>query len=251
MNLELNNNIVLITGGTGGIGGEIVAEFLNEDAKVICLIRSESKMAQLKKVLSNRNISISNLFSYQCDLMDYGGIKIVIKKILQEFKRIDTLVNCAGYAKEYPFALLSESQISNMIDLNLKSPMMLTQAVLKSMFRQKSGSIINISSIASVAKGRGIVSYASSKAGIETFTRTLAMEIGRKNVRINCIRPGVIETKMSGNIKEVLNNNVGEFNSLGRTGTPNEISKMTTILASDQVSSYITGECITIDGGII
>ena len=81
MNLELNNNIVLITGGTGGIGGEIVAEFLNEDAKVICLIRSESKMAQLKEVLSNRNISISNLFSYQCDLMDYGGIKIVIKKI--------------------------------------------------------------------------------------------------------------------------------------------------------------------------
>jgi 3-oxoacyl-[acyl-carrier protein] reductase len=208
-------------------------------------------MAQLKKVLSNRNISISNLFSYQCDLMDYGGIKIVIKKILQEFKRIDTLVNCAGYAKEYPFALLSESQISNMIDLNLKSPMMLTQAVLKSMFRQKSGSIINISSIASVAKGRGIVSYASSKAGIETFTRTLAMEIGRKNVRINCIRPGVIETKMSGNIKEVLSNNVGEFNSLCRTGNPNEISKMTTILASNQASSYITGECITIDGGLI
>jgi len=237
MNLELNNNIVLITGGTGGIGGEIVAEFLNEDAKVICLIRSESKMAQLKKVLSNRNISISNLFSYQCDLMDYGGIKIVIKKILQEFKRIDTLVNCAGYAKEYPFALLSESQISNMIDLNLKSPMMLTQAVLKSMFRQKSGSIINISSIASVSKGRGIVSYASSKAGIETFTRTLAMEIGRKNVRINCIRPGVIETKMSGNIKEVLSNNVGEFNSLCRTGNPNEISKMTTILTSNQALS--------------
>lgn len=251
MNLELNNNVALITGGTGGIGSEIVAEFLNEDAIVICLIRSESKMVQLKEVLLNRNISILNLFSYQCDLMDYDGIKIIIKKILQEFKRIDTLVNCAGYAKEYPFALLSESQISNMIDLNLKSPMMLTQAVLKSMFRQKSGSIINISSIASVTKGRGIVSYASSKAGIETFTRTLAMEIGRKNVRINCIRPGVIETKMSGNIKEVLSNNIGEFNSLGRTGNPNEISKMTTILASNQVSSYITGECITIDGGLI
>jgi 3-oxoacyl-[acyl-carrier protein] reductase len=251
MNLELNNNVVVITGGTGGIGSEIVAEFLNEDAIVICLIRSESKMALLKEVLLNRNISILNLFSYQCNLIDYGGIKIIINKILKEFKRIDTLVNCAGYAKEYPFALLSESQISNMIDLNLKSPIMLTQAVLKSMFRQRSGSIVNISSIASVSKGRGIVSYASSKAGIETFTRTLAMEIGRKNVRINCIRPGVIETKMSGNIKEVLNNNVGEFNSLGRTGNPNEISKMTTILASDQVSSYITGECITIDGGII
>tara|TARA_B100000768_G_scaffold127486_1_gene118106 strand:+ start:17474 stop:18229 length:756 start_codon:yes stop_codon:yes gene_type:complete len=251
MNLELNNNVVLITGGTGGIGSEIVAEFLIEDAIVICLIRSESKMVQLKEDLLKRNISTQSLFSYQCNLMDQYEIKSVIKKISNEFQRIDTLVNCAGYAKEYPFALLSESQISNMIDLNLKSPMILTQAVLKSMFKQKSGSIINISSISSIAKGRGIVTYASSKAAIETFTRTLAMEIGRKNIRINCIRPGVIETKMSGNVKEVLKNNLGDFNSLGRTGNPNEISKMTTFLASNQVSSYITGECITIDGGLI
>tara|TARA_B110000305_G_scaffold137228_1_gene153168 strand:- start:198 stop:953 length:756 start_codon:yes stop_codon:yes gene_type:complete len=251
MNLNLENQVVIITGATGGIGGEIAIEFLKEKSIVICLYRNEFKMEKFKSELAEKNISIKNLHGYKCDLLDYIEISNTIKKVYNKFKKINVLTNCAGFTKEYPFALLNESEISHTIDINLKSPMMITHAILKIMFKQKSGSIINISSISAVKKGRGIVAYATAKSGIENFTRTLAYEVGRKNIRVNCIRPGVIETNMSGPIMNRIKDQIKEITSLGRFGQTKEISKMTTFLASDVTSSYITGECITIDGGII
>ena len=251
MNLVLDNQVVIITGATGGIGGEIALEFLKEKAIVICLYRNELKMEKFKYELSEKNISLINLHGYKCDLLNYIEISSTIKKVHKKFNKINILVNCAGFTKEYPFALLNENEISHTIDINLKSPMMITHAILKIMFKQKSGSIINVSSISAVKKGRGIVAYATAKSGLENFTRTLAYEVGRKNIRVNCIRPGVIETSMSGPIMNRIKDKIKEIASIGRFGQTKEISKMATILASDVTSSYITGECITIDGGII
>ena len=114
---------------------------------------------------------------------------------------------------------------------------------------EQGNKIINISSASTVKKGRGIVTYASAKAGLETFTRTLAQEVGRKNIRVNCIRPGIIETAMSQPVIFRLKEQIEQFNSMGRIGQVQEVSKMVLCMASENVSSYLTGECITIDGG--
>lgn len=249
MNLELTNKVVIITGGTGGIGRQIVADFLEEGAVVACLIRNTSKIETLHKYIEEANIPTHNLHAYECSLLDFNAIKNVTKQVAVELKRIDVLVNCAGFAHEYPFALLNENHINEMIDLNLKSPIYLSQAVLKYMYKQKGGSIINISSITSVKKGRGISVYAAAKAGLDTFTRTLAIEVGRKNIRVNCIRPGVINTTMSQPLLDRVGPLINESTSLGRPGNAYEISRLVLCIASNKVSSYMTGECINIDGG--
>ncbi len=250
MNLELENKIVVITGGTGGIGSQIVLDFLTEQAIVICLIRNQSKMEDLLNQLKLINVTTKNLHSYVCDLLNYEEIQKVISDITIQFLKIDILVNCAGYAIESPFALLNKNQIDDMIDLNLKSPIYLCQAVLRPMYKNKSGSIINISSISAIKKGRGINVYAAAKAGIETFTRTLSQEVGRKNIRVNCVRPGIIDTEMSQSVQKIAHDIIKTQTALGRPGIPSEISKAVLFLASNKTSSYMTGESLTIDGGL-
>lgn len=249
MDLELSNKVVVMTGATGGIGGQIALDFLAEGAVVVCLIRNKTKMENLTQLVLSQNLDANLLHAFDCNLLDYSQIKTVIAEIKNQFKTIDVLINCAGYAEEYPFGLIDDKQIEKMLDFNLKSPMFLSHAVLKPMFQQKSGCIINISSASTVKKGRGIVAYASAKAGLETFTRTLAQEVGRKKIRVNCIRPGIIETQMSKNVMFRLAAEIKTYSSLGRAGKVDEISKTALFLASEKTASYITGECITIDGG--
>ncbi|MFT6246214.1 MAG: 3-oxoacyl-[acyl-carrier protein] reductase [Salibacteraceae bacterium] len=250
MNLKLDNKVVLITGGTGGIGSQIVADFLTENAIVVCLIRNEAKMDVLKENLQNIGVSAVKLHSMKCNLLDYENIKDVVKEVQQKFSTIDVLVNCAGAAYEAPFALINQDQIDSMIDLNLRSPIYLCQAVLRAMYKQKSGCIVNISSISATKKGRGITVYASAKAGLETFTRTLSQEIGRKNIRVNCIRPGLIDTEMSEGVLEIAEDIIKNQTALGRPGLPSEVSKSVLFITSEETASYITGESITVDGGM-
>ncbi len=250
MNLELTNKVVLITGATGGIGAQIATDFLEEGAVVVCLIRNAKKMDDLKKQISDHKISTEKIHAFSCDLLDYKNIKSVVESVTEKFGRIDILINCAGYADEYPFALLNETQIEKMIDFNFKSPVYLSHAVLRTMFRQKGGCIINISSASSIKKGRGIVTYAAAKAGLDAFTRTLSHEVGRKNIRVNCIRPGVIDTAMSNAVITRLEERIQDSTALGRVGLAHEISKAALFIASDKTASYMTGECITIDGGM-
>jgi len=249
MDLELNGKVVVITGATGGIGGGIAADFLEEGAIVVCLIRNQAKMDEFKNDLASKNQFTHNLHAFQCNLLDYTDMKKVLATIVAQFKTIDVLINCAGYVEEYPFGLIDENQIEKMIDVNLKSPMYLSHLVLKPMYRQKKGCIINITSVSTVKKGRGIVTYAAAKAGLETFTRALAQEVGRKNIRVNCIRPGIIETAMSKGVVFRLSEEIKSASSLGRIGQVKEISKAALFLASENTASFITGECITIDGG--
>ena len=152
MNLGLGDKVVLITGGTGGIGSQIIKDFLLEGAIVACLIRNKDKMNGLHESLKKVNVPTDKLFAFECDLLNYEDLKTVTKKIAKHFIRIDVLVNCAGFTHEYPFALLDKKKIDEMIDLNLKGPIYLSQAVLKYMYKQKEGSIVNISSISSIKK---------------------------------------------------------------------------------------------------
>lgn len=250
MNLGLENSIVVITGGTGGIGSQIVADFLEEKAKVVCLIRNELKMQELIEKLKKQNIPTENLYYSHCDLLNYVDIQKTIKTIVLDHKRIDVLVNCAGSAIEIPFALLEKNQIDVMLDTNLTSPIYLCQAVLKPMFKQNKGSIINITSVSAVKKGRGVVVYAAAKAGLESFSRALSQEVGKKNIRVNCVRPGVIQTNMSEALLFRSTEKVKTNTALERFGLANEISKSVLFIASNETASYMTGECITVDGGL-
>lgn len=250
MNLELTNKVVLITGGTGGIGSRVVADYLAEGAIVACLIRSEVKMQALYAVLKEWNISKENLHSFECNLLDYDDVVRATKEVDAKLKGIHILINCAGFAEEYPFAMLDAKKIDLMIDLNLKSPIYLSQAVLKTMYRQKEGCIINVSSASAIKKGRGIAVYAAAKAGLDTFTRTLAIEVGRKNIRVNCIRPGVITTALSGPLLERAEEIIKSTTALGRPGKTSEISAAILFMSSNKTASFMTGETITVDGGM-
>jgi len=249
MELKLNNKVVILTGGTGGIGQQIAKDFLIEKAVVVCLIRNQSKMDKMISTFNSDGVDTEHLHAFTCDLLNYEAMKLTIQDILKQFKTIDVLVNCAGAVNENPFGLIDDKAIEQMIDLNLKSPMWLSHLVLRPMFKQKGGAIINVSSVSTIKKGRGIVAYASAKAGLETFTRTLAQEVGRKKIRVNCIRPGVIATTMSNAVIDRHNDVIKKTNSLARVGEVGEVSKTVLFLASNETASYITGECITIDGG--
>ena len=250
MDLKLEGKVVLITGGTGGIGSQIVADFLREGSIVACLIRNNNKFKDLKNKLESENLNTENLHAFNCDLLDYESINTQVNHVAKKLSKINVLVNCAGFPVETPFAFMDKSQIDAVLDLNIKSPMYLIQAVLKFMYKEKEGSIINISSISAAKKGRGITVYAAAKSALDTFSRTLAIEVGRKNIRINTIRPGVIDTAMSTSLMERVGDSVVKSTSLNRYGKPEEISKLTLCLASSNVSSFVTGESINVDGGL-
>jgi 3-oxoacyl-[acyl-carrier protein] reductase len=250
LKLELENKVVVITGGTGGIGAQIVTDFLEEGAVVVCLIRNMAKFENMQNFIEGQGLNLESLHYEICDLKDYTSIKKAVNIIARKHQKINVLVNCAGYTLEAPFALLEKEQIGSIVDLNLTSPMYVSHAVLRYMFKQKGGSIVNVSSVSAVKKGRGVVAYASAKAGLENFTRTLSQEVGKKNIRVNCVRPGVVDTTMSEALLDRSMELIKSDTAVGRPGIPKEISKTVLFLASNVTSSYITGECIGIDGGL-
>ena len=249
MDLDLKDKIVNLTGATGGIGKQICADFLLEGAIVIVVYRNDDKLKTLIKYLSKLKLNITKVYPVKTDVLKKSEIDLCVKEVLLKFSRIDVLINCAGASFECSFAILDENIIEHMININLKSPMLFSQAVLKPMFKQKSGCIINVTTVATHKAGRGIVAYASAKAGLDTFTRTLAQEVGRKNIRVNTIRPGIIKTEMSKQILENLGDYIVESTAINRIGNPADISAVALFLASEKTSSFINGTNINVDGG--
>lgn len=251
MNLDLDKKTVIITGGTGGIGKHICSDFIAEGANVIALYRNQEKYDNLVKWVDSIQLDTSKLSGKQCSILSEEELKNCMKEIQSETGSIDVLVNCAGSAHEYPFAMMNEEHIDSMMNVNLKATMMVSRSVLSTMFSQKSGVIINISSVVGSRGGRGIVAYASAKAGIDAFSRTLAKEVGRKNIRVISIRPGAIKTEMSSALEHRAGEKVEDYTALERFGTPEEISKTVVFMASNKTASFITGACIDVDGGFM
>lgn len=250
MNLMLQNKVVLVTGATGGIGKQICADFLKEKSIVAAVYRNEKKYSDLKLFLQDQGIELINLLGLKINSLDKTEIDAAVKSLVSDHKTVDVLINCAGSSLEVPFAMMEEKDIAQTIDINLKSPMFYAQAVLRPMFKQKSGAIINISTIATHKAGRGIVVYASAKSGIDSFTRTLAQEVGRKNIRVNCIRPGVIDTTMSQPLMARTGGKIVDMTALNRLGKPEDISAAALYLASEKLSAFVSGTCLNVDGGL-
>ncbi len=249
LNLELINKVVLITGANGGIGSAIAQAFLEEGAIVLAGYRgSIEKLNVLKNEVPES--MHSRIIPIHLDLNHLDQCRKELHQTMTRVETIDILVNCAGTAVEKPFLLSDFEEFDSQIQSNFLAPVKLTQLVLKTMLLKKKGCIINVSSIVGSRFGRGIVVYSSAKAAVDRFTQSLAMEVGRKGIRVNAVCPGMIETKMTNMLQKNMPPDLLKMSPLSRPGKPFEIARAVLFLASENMSSYITGTTLVVDGGL-
>ena len=244
----LENKTAIITGATRGIGRGIAVEFANQGANVAFTYSSSVDAANaLETELNSLGIKAKG---YQSNAAEFDTAQELAKEILKEFGSIDILVNNAGITKDNLLMRISEDDFDKVIDVNLKSVFNMTKAVIRPMMKQRSGSIINMSSVVGLKGNAGQSNYAASKSGILGFSKSVALELGSRNIRSNVIAPGFIETEMTGKLDEATVQTWRDAIPLKRGGTPKDIANACVFLASD-LSSYITGQTLSVDGGML
>lgn len=240
--IDLKGKVAVVTGASRGIGKTIAEKLSNLGANVVLVARNE----QLLKSLSE---SLNNCSYYSLDVSDKNKVKEVFSEIAKEKGGIDILVNNAGITKDNLLMRMKEEDIDDVFRINLKSMFLTSQQVLRPMMKKRWGRIINISSIIGLMGNSGQSNYAASKAGIIGFTKSMAKEIGSRNITVNAIAPGYIETDMTEELTDDVKNQMISNIPLNRIGSTEDIANVVAFLASD-LSSYITGETINVSGGM-
>ncbi len=244
----LQNKVALITGATRGIGRGVALKFAEQGANVaFTYVSSEEKALALEKELSAFGIKAKG---YKSDAGNFKAADDLVTAVVAEFGTIDILVNNAGITKDTLLMRMSEQQWDDVINANLKSVFNLTKAVQKPMLKARYGSIINMSSVVGIKGNAGQSNYAASKAGIIGFTKSIALELGSRNIRSNAIAPGFIETEMTAALDEKVVQSWRDGIPLKRGGSAEDVANLTLFLASD-MSAYITGQCINVCGGML
>ena len=244
----LKNKTVLITGGTRGIGRGIALKIAKEGANIAFTYNSAVEAAEtLTKEIEKIGVKAKG---YQSNAADFKAAQNLIDTVIKDFGNIDALVNNAGITKDNLLMRISEDDFDKVIEVNLKSVFNLTKAVIRPMMKNRAGSIINMSSVVGVQGNAGQSNYAASKAGILGFTKSIALELGSRNIRCNAIAPGFIETEMTEKLDEQIVDGWRKAIPLKRGGTPEDVANACIFLASD-MSSYMTGQILKIDGGMI
>jgi 3-oxoacyl-[acyl-carrier protein] reductase len=248
MSAILEHKIALVTGGSRGIGRAIALALAAAGADVMISYRSASQEAQ--KVVEEISKMGRQAMSFQTDVAQFNPSREMVEAIVQKFQRLDILVNNAGITKDTLLMRMTEEDWDTVIDTNLKSIFNVTKAAVRPMMSQRSGKIINITSIAGIIGNAGQANYASSKAGIIGFTKTMAKELGSRNIQVNAVAPGFIETDMTAKLTEEQRKQLAEHIPLKRTGKPEEIAGVVKFLASPE-ADYITGQVLCVDGGMV
>lgn len=244
----LKGKTAIITGASRGIGKGIAKVFALNGANVAFTF---SKSVELAKEFEKELISLGvKAVAYQSDAANYSDSIELIEKINIDFDSIDILVNNAGITRDNLLMRMQEEDFNEVIKVNLNSVFNMTKAVQKIMLKQRSGSIINISSVVGVKGNAGQSNYAASKAGIIGFSKSIALELGSRNIRCNIIAPGFIETEMTEKLDKKIIDNWRNSIPLKRGGTPVDVANACVWLASD-MSSYVTGQVLNIDGGLL
>ena len=245
---DVKNLNVIITGGSRGIGKGIALAFAKKGANIAFTYSSSSSSASnLEKQLNSFGIKAR---SYKSDASSYNESIDLVNKISTDFDSIDVLINNAGITKDNLLMRISEEDFDDVINVNLKSVFNMTKAVQKKMLKQRKGSIINMSSVVGLKGNAGQSNYAASKAGIIGFSKSIALELGSRNIRTNVIAPGFIETEMTEKLPEETIKQWRNGIPLKRGGTVEDVANLCLFLASDS-SSYITGQVINLDGGML
>ncbi|MFN4234287.1 MAG: 3-oxoacyl-[acyl-carrier-protein] reductase [Bacteroidia bacterium] len=244
----LEGKVALITGATRGIGRGIAIKFAEHGAHVVfTYVSSEEKAKALETELQQMGVKAKG---YKSDAADFKASEELVNHVVAEFGTLDILVNNAGITRDTLLMRMTEQQWDEVINANLKSVFNLTKAAQKPMLKQRKGSIINMSSVVGVRGNAGQANYAASKAGIIGFTKSVALELGSRNIRCNAIAPGFIETEMTGALDPKVVQQWRESIPLKRGGTAEDVANLTLFLASD-MSAYITGQCINVCGGML
>ena len=243
---KLGNKVSIVTGASKGIGKAIAKIFAQAGTHVVCVSRTKDDLNILKKEILNDGGSVS---IYSCDVSNFDEVEGLIRNTVEEFSKIDIIVNNAGITRDGLIMRMSNEDWNTVIDINLKGTFNAIKAVSRQMMKQRSGRIINISSTSAVLGNKGQANYAAAKAGIEAMSRSLARELGSRNINVNCVAPGFIETDMTKEISEGNEDLLASQIPLGRLGKPNEIAEVVHFLASEQ-ANYITGQTLHVNGGL-
>ena len=248
MNKLLEGKIAIVTGASRGIGEAIAVKLAEEGAQVaFTYLSSEEKAKTLEDKLKGLGVKAK---AYKSNAGVFSECEALVNDVMKEFGSVDICVNNAGISKDNLLLRMSEQQWDDVMDINLKSVFNMTKQVIRPMMKARKGSIINMSSIIGIRGNAGQSSYAASKAGIIGFTKSVALELGSRNIRCNAIAPGFVETDMTHYLKEGEGaKGFLEKIPLGRFGSAEEIANTTLFLASD-MSSYITGQVISACGGL-
>jgi len=234
---------VVVTGGSRGIGRAIVLMLADEGCDVTFFYRGNAEAAKEAVAAAGGNVTAEQL-----DVRDAAACAAAIERVMERGERIDILVNNAGIIRDNQLAALEDDDVTDVLDTNVGGVFNVTRAVVPYMIMQRAGRIINLSSVSASKGGRGQTNYAASKGAIEAFTRALAVELAPRNVLVNAVAPGVIETEMSQDVREMAGAEVKGRILLRRFGTPQDIACAVWFLAS-AYSSYVTGEILHVDGG--
>ena len=240
---DLDGKKALITGASGGIGKEIAKVLIKHNAQVCISGRNLDELNALKELLGERCHVVS------CDLSKKDEIIELIKKTDKVLGHIDILINNAGITKDNIFLRMSESEWEDVLNVNLNSTFSILKLITKGMIKRRYGRIINISSVVGVTGGAGQVNYSASKAGLIGLTKSLSQEVATRNITVNCIAPGFIETPMTEKLDDKRKDTILNSIPMNRIGRPEDLSSAIIFLAS-QESSYITGQTIHINGGL-
>lgn len=244
----LEGKTAIITGASRGIGKGIAQVFANHGANVAFTYSSSVEAAnQLEKELNATGVKAKG---YKSNAADFEQAQQLVKNVLEDFGAVDVLINNAGITKDNLLMRMSEEDFDSVIEVNLKSIFNMTKAVQRTMLRQRHGSIVNMSSVVGVKGNAGQANYAASKAGMIGFSKSMALELGSRNIRTNVLAPGFIETEMTAKLDA---NTVEAWRNaipLKRGGSPEDIANACVFLASD-LSAYITGQVLNVDGGML
>lgn len=244
----LENKVILITGGSKGIGKGIALTCAQHGADIVfTYLSSEEKAMAVKKEIEDLGVRVK---AYKSDASKMEEATALVDDVVKEFGKIDAIVNNAGITKDGLLMRMSEENWDDVININLKSVFNMTKAAQRTLLKQRFGSIINISSIVGVQGNAGQANYAASKAGIIGFSKSIAQELGSRNIRTNVIAPGFIETEMTETLDPDVKENWIKEIPLKRAGQTEDVANTVVFLASD-LSSYINGQTISVCGGML
>jgi len=247
--MRFDGKVALITGASRGIGRAIAVDFARDGADVAIVGRDTAALEEVAAACTAARPG-ARVKRIVADVADHAAVDRFVADTLADFGRIDFAVGNAGQSIDSLLMRLKPETIDTMLDVNLKSAFYLCMAVTKPMMKQRAGSIVLVSSIVGLSGNAGQAAYAASKAGLLGLAKSVAKELGSRNIRVNAVAPGLIETAMTGKMPEAAREQMLKQISLGRPGTPEDVSSVVTFLCSD-AAAYVTGQTLVVDGGVL